>query len=330
MLFGVVAAVIVGFLFTAGKLWTGLPTPRGGPLGALVLLWVAGRIAALAAPYPWFFVIDGLFLPLAAAIFVALLLRSGNRRNLGVGAVLALLGVANLLFHLGASGAVPVATTRALYAALALVVTLESLIGGRVIPAFTRSAMPGVVWREAAWLDRAAVGVSLGGLALWAFDVAPHGAAALLAAGAALHVARLIGWKPWVSRGRPILWILHASYAWVPLGLALLAAAEAGWLSAAAGVHALAVGSTGGLIVGMMTRTARGHTGRPLRASTLEVAAYGLVMAAAVLRTAGALLGAFYLPLLVAAGLAWAAAFALYLVRFAPWLWAARVDGLDG
>jgi uncharacterized protein involved in response to NO len=209
-------------------------------------------------------------------------------------------------------------------------VTLESLIGGRVIPAFTRSATPGAVLREAAWLDRAAIGSSLGGLALWACDVAPHGSAALLALGAALHAARLAGWKPWVSRGRPILWILHASYAWIPLGLALLAAAQAGWLSASAGVHALAVGATGGLIVGMITRTARGHTGRPLKASKLEAAAYGLVMASAVLRVAGALLGPFYLPLLVAAGLAWAAAFVLYLVRFTPWLLAARVDGQDG
>jgi len=155
--------------------------------------------------------------------------------------------------------------------------------------------------------------------------------AVVLAAAALLQAWRALSWKPWVSFDRPILWILHLSYAWIPLGLALLAVAQAGLVAPSPAVHALTVGSMGGLIIGMVTRTARGHTGRPLKASGLEVAAYGLVLAAAAVRVGVPLLWpAMTYPALVAAGSMWAAAFGLYLVRFTPWLLATRLDGRDG
>ena len=162
---------------------------------------------------------------------------------------------------------------------------------------------------------------------------APPGAAGsvLLASAAALHVLRHLQWRPQVTRDRPILWILHASYAWIPAGFALLAFAQVGAISGSAGVHALAVGATGGLIIGMITRTARGHTGRPLRASRAEVFAYLLVMAAALLRVVVPLIAPQHLAAsLIGAALAWSAAFAIYLVVFAPWLVSTRLDGKDG
>jgi hypothetical protein len=106
-----------------------------------------------------------------------------------------------------------------------------------------------------------------------------HGLASPLAA--LLHAARLWHWQPWRTRARPILWVLHAAYAWLPVGFLLLAWAQLGGVAASAGIHALAVGATAGLIIGMVTRTARGHTGRPLKVSRLEVAAYLLVAVAA-------------------------------------------------
>jgi uncharacterized protein involved in response to NO len=135
-----------------------------------------------------------------------------------------------------------------------------------------------------------------------------------------------------VTRDRPILWVLHAAYAFVPIGLALLALAVPGWVAVSAGVHALAVGATGGLIIGMVTRTARGHTGRPLRVSRLEVAAYALVLAAALLRSLVQLVPQVVAPTpaLVAAAAAWSAAFLLYAWRFGPWLVSTRADGQDG
>jgi len=129
-----------------------------------------------------------------------------------------------------------------------------------------------------------------------------------------------------VTLTRPILWILHAAYAWIPVGLGLLALEQIGLIPASTGVHALAVGATGGLIIGMITRTARGHTGRPLMLSRAEVLAYVLVMAAALLRVVLAL----YSSVLIAAAAAWSVAFLIYLWVFTPWLMRTRLDGKHG
>ena len=104
MLFGFAAAVIVGFLMTAVKAWTGLPTPRGAVLGCLVALWLAARIAATFAPYAVYAVLDVLLLPAVAAILARVLLRAGNRRNLPLIGLLGLLTLANVLFHLAVLG----------------------------------------------------------------------------------------------------------------------------------------------------------------------------------------------------------------------------------
>lgn len=331
MLFGFVAAVIVGFLLTAGKVWTGLQTPRGAPLAALWLLWLAGRIASVAAPAPLFAAIDTLFLLAAAAIFATLILRARNWRNLKVVAVLALLAIANAAFHLGALSARWAEPMRALHAGLALIVVLVSIVAGRVIPAFTQSATPGLRIVEPRWLSPAAVACTALGLAVWAADVAAVSGAAALAAAALLQALRLATWAPMASRRRPILWVLHLSYAWLPLGLGLLAAAQAGWIGSAAGVHALAVGCVGGLVIGMMTRTARGHTGRELKVSGAEIAAYALVMAAALARVAVPWLPpSVQSATLLGAAAAWTLSFILYLLRFAPWLLSTRADGRDG
>jgi uncharacterized protein involved in response to NO len=166
-------------------------------------------------------------------------------------------------------------------------------------------------------------------LVVWVFFPADPWPAALLGLAGVLQWRRLWGWQPLVTRGRPILWILHAAYGWIPAGLALLALAQLGIIGVSAGVHALAVGATGGLIIGMITRTARGHTGRPLKVSTVEVAAYALVMAAALLRTLVPLVASPTVPL-IAAAVAWSCAFMLYLRVFTPWLTRARPDGKDG
>ena len=330
MVFGCIAAVVVGFLFTAGKVWTGRATPRGPGLAALALLWLAGRVAGLLAPGLVFLVVDSAFLAVVATIFAVIVVRSHNWRNAGVALLLALLAAVNLAFHVAATGGLAELAMRPLHAALALLILLESVIGGRVIPAFTRSANPGLALVGRAWLDRLALGATALGLVLWLCEAAPAAAAAVLGVAALAQAARLAGWRPWVARQRPILWILHAAYAWIPLGLGLLAAACAGLAAPSAGVHALAVGATGGLVIGMLTRTARGHTGRTLLASRAEVTAYVLVMAAAVLRVAAALEPHWWTVAVCAAGTCWIAAFTFYLWRFAPWLVAARLDGKDG
>ena len=331
MLFGVVCAVIVGFLFTAGKTWTGLPTPRGAFLGVLLVLWASARIASLLAPYPVFFILDVAFLPIVAALFLDLLVRAGNRRNLPIAAVLMLLAASNLLFHLAASGALQFAPVRALHAGIGLLVILVSIIAGRVVPMFTVSVTPGLKLQAHLTRDGVALAFTATGLGLWVVGLWPALSAIALAMAAILQSLRLLSWSPWVSRKRPILWVLHVAYAWIPVGLALLAAGQLGLLPVSVGVHALTVGAIGGMLIGMMTRTARGHTARPLQASKVEVAAYAMLPLAALARIAAPGLPAGgYAAALVIAGTLWVGAFALYLIRFTPWLLMSRTDGNDG
>jgi uncharacterized protein involved in response to NO len=331
MLFGFAVAVIVGFLLTAGKAWTGLATPRGGLLAALALLWLAARLAAVLAPYVVYAMLDILLLPLVAAFFIRVLWRAGNRRNLPLGAILMLLALANACFHLAALGVLAVAPLKALHAGLALIVMIECVIAGRVVPAFTMSALPGLKLKAPRRLESATLAATALALLSWIALPGHAFTAAALGVAAVLHGVRLWLWQPLRTRARPILWVLHLAYVWIPLGLALLGWAQFGGVGVSAGVHALAVGATGGLVIGMITRTARGHTGRPLRASSLEVAAYLLVTAAGVARVVLPLVAPQQLVVwLLAAAAAWSIAFGLYLFLFAPWLMSTRLDAKDG
>jgi uncharacterized protein involved in response to NO len=331
MLYGFAVAVIVGFLLTAGKAWTGLATPRGTTLAAMAGLWLAARLSALGAPYGVYAVLDVLLLPWVSFVLIRVLLKAGNRRNLPLGAILLLLAAANTGFHAAVLGWIRLDPLQLLHAGLAGVVMIECVIAGRVIPAFTMSALPGRQLQAPAWLERTALATTALSLASWVLLPANPVTAAGFALAALLNAARLWRWQPWRTRQRPILWVLHVAYAWLPVGLFLLAAAELGHVAASSGIHALAVGATAGLIVGMVTRTARGHTGRPLKASRLEVAAYWLVTVAALARVVLPLVAPAQTShwLMTAAG-AWAAAFALYLWVFTPWLLSGRLDGKDG
>jgi uncharacterized protein involved in response to NO len=269
-------------------------------------------------------------LPWVAFVLIRVLLKAGNRRNLPLGAILLLLATANLSFHAAALGWLNIDPLRALHAGLALVVMIECVIAGRVIPAFTMSALPGRQLKVPAWLERSTLARRR---CRWRRGCCcrPTRSRQLGSPQRLLHAARLWHWQPLRTRARPILWVLHAAYAWLPVGFLLLAWAQLGGVAASAGIHALAVGATAGLIVGMVTRTARGHTGRPLKVSRLEVAAYLLVAVAAIARVLLPLVApAHTADWLVLAAAAWATAFALYLWVFTPWLLSSRLDGKDG
>lgn len=331
MLFGFAAAVIVGFLLTAGKAWTGLATPRGAFLGALAALWLAARIAAIVGPYALYAVLDLVLLPVVATVLISVLVRAGNRRNLALAGILLLLSLANLCFHLAVLGVFAMEPMQALHAALALIVMIECVMTGRVLPAFTNSVMPGLNLKAQPRVEQATLTLTAAALVSWVLAAPAGFTAVAFGVAAAAHLHRQWSWQPGMTRSRPILWILHVAYFWLPLGFALLALAQIGWVNLSAGVQALAVGATGGLIVGMVTRTARGHTGRPLQASKAEVAAYALVMAAAVLRVLLPIVAPqWFVQFLLAAALAWSTAFAIYLVIYTPWLMSTRLDGKDG
>jgi uncharacterized protein involved in response to NO len=331
MLFGFVVAIIVGFLLTAGRLWTGLATPTGPVLAALALLWLAGRVAAVAAPYRIFFLIDISFLPVVASVFIDRVVRSRNWRNLPMAILLVLLALANMLFHLGHLGLIGMSASDVLHATVALVVVMESIVAGRVIPAFIGNAVPGSHPRTLSWIEHLFLPTSAIAFTCWI--VAPRASVTPIALAllALLHGIRLVAWQPWVARRNPILWILPAGYIWIPIGIAMLAAAALGWVPQTAGLHALTAGSMGCLIAAMVTRTSRGHTGRPLAAGRLERTAYVAVLAAAAVRVAVALQpSALSLYGLLLSGVLWSAAFGLILVTLLPWLLRPRLDGKPG
>ncbi len=333
MLFGFVAAVVMGFLMTAGKAWTGLPTPRGPALGALAVVWLLARVALWWVPYGMYAALDFVLLPTVALILLRLLLRSGNRRNLPIAGLLGLMALSNGVFHTAVMGWLDLSPQVALYAMLSLVVLLESVMAGRVIPGFTMSAIAGIEIKPLAWLERWVMFCTGAGLVLWIFappNLAPL--TALVLAGAAfLHGLRQSRWSPWACRTRPMLWVLQLAYAWFPVGLGLLSLAMWGWVSISAGVHALAVGATGLLIMGMITRTARGHTGRVIQASKREVTAFGLLVFAAFARVVWPLVIPQQMTLaLMVSAMAWALAFLIYGITYGPWLVQTRKDGKDG
>ncbi len=331
MVFGMAIAVIVGFLFTAARAWTGLATPRGRHLALLALVWCAGRVALLFAPPLAGALVDLLFLPLAAWPLFQVLRLSGNKRNMFLVVLLGVLTLANAVYHAATLGWIAASPVTAVHGAILVIVIIESVIGGRVIPMFTTNGAPGSKPVVRPRHDQIALALSAGASLAWV-----GGAPAPLTAGlcmlAACAVAlRLAGWQSQRTLRVPLLWILHLSYAWIPLGFGLLGLAALGIGAPSTAFHALAVGSMAGLIIGMMTRTTRGHTGRPMVAGRAEPAMYMLIQAGAAARVAAA-----FVPLewrtmaLLASGVCWSGAFLLFLVVYTPYLLRARIDGKEG
>lgn len=339
MLFGFVAAAVAGFLLTAVPSWTGSPALRGAPLGALVALWLAGR-AALApwtgAPPALAAALDLAFLPALGVALAVPLVRAGKIANTAFLALLGLLTAANLLFHLEWLGLLADGARLGQGLAVGVVLMMVTAIGGRILPAFTRNALRARgVTTDVTTRSRVERLTLLSTAAMIPVDlILPGGVAAGAVAlvAAAAHTRRMMGWQTRHTLGQPILWVLHAGYAWVPLALALKAAhGLAGLVDATAWLHALTAGGFATMILAVMSRAALGHTGRPLMVSRVTVASYALLLLAAALRTlAPELPGAAYTPALHAAGLAWVASFAAFLWVYAPVLTRPRADGQPG
>lgn len=331
MLYGYTMAVVAGFLLTAVRNWTGKPTPTGATLFALAALWVAGRVLVLT-PFATAAAIVNAAFPVAVAIGIGIpLVQSRNRRNYFFIALLSLLGLAVLAFHFSHLGMLPWPERASLQVGLDVVMFIMAVMGGRVIPMFTNNGVPGVQATRHPAVEKSALG---GVLVLLGADLlqAPPAVIAVLALIAALaHAARLYLWQPWRTFGAPMVWILHVAYGWIIVYLVLRGLAAFGLAGELFAVHALTVGAIGGMTIGMMTRTARGHTGRPLVADGFEIACYVLVVLAAAIRVfGGMLLPAAYLATVVASGICWSAAFAIYAVRYWPVLSRARLDGKPG
>jgi uncharacterized protein involved in response to NO len=327
MLFGFAAAVIAGFLLTAVPNWTGAAPLSGAPLAALACLWIAGRLAIWLSdmlPTIAVAIADLAFLPALGIAVAVPLVRARVFRNIVFLALLAVLFAANLVVHLDIMGWTGANAGAGNLLGLNLVVLLITIVGGRVVPAFTANwlkaeGIKATVHRRPP-LDALTIAATAAVLVaeLAAAADAVTGALALVAA--VLHLVRLAGWQTRRVLGAPIMWILHVGYGWLTIGFALKALALlSDVIAPASAVHALSVGAVGSMTLGVMSRAALGHTGRALRVATAITVAYVLVSLAALLRIAGpAVLPAATAETIAASGISWVFAFGIFTWVYWP------------
>ena len=332
MLFGYTAAVIAGFLLTATRNWSGMPTASGGELAALLALWLTARIAPWAgAPSSLIALLDVAFFPALALSLWRPLWLGPNPTNRLFLAVFAGFTLASLLVNLDGAGLAPGLAVRGQRLMLDLVIVVMLLVGGRVMPFFTKARVAGAAPFTRTWLDALtfAAALTMLGIHLAALDPRYAGIAAIAAG--ALQLLRLAGWHDRRVWGEPMLAVLYAGFLWLSAGLLLDGLAAFGVLTTPVAVHALTTGAIGVLTLGMMARVTLGHTGRAMRASRLTVLAFVLVNLAALLRSPAMLIApGLYREWLLASGLCWIAAFALFTGIYGPMLVARRVDGKPG
>lgn len=326
MLFGYLGGVIAGFLLTAVPNWTGRLPVTGAGLVGLFFLWLAGRVAGFApASLAWpAAAVDSAFLIVFAAVVWREVLAAGNRRNLPICLMVTMLAAANVAFHL--QGVLPAIGPWAERIAVAVIIGMVALIGGRVIPSFTQNwtSAQGIAARPAPFggFDKAAL--ALTGLALAAWVAAPYAliTGVLMVLAGAGNVVRLWRWRGWLVRREALVWILHVGYAWVAVGLLLLglSALAPAAVPFTAGIHALTAGAMGVMTLAMMTRATRGHTGRPRVADRSTTLIYAAILLAAVVRVCAPFHAEWSSALLGVSVILWSLAFLGFALAYGPML----------
>jgi uncharacterized protein involved in response to NO len=325
MLYGYLPAVITGFLFTAIPNWTGRLPLQGTPLLTLALVWIAGRLAVtFSAETGWLvaMLVDASFLLLVALAAAREILAGRNWRNLAIVMLVLLLFAGNVDFHIEAhvNGAADIA----IRIGISVVVLLISLIGGRIIPSFTRNWLvrenPGRLPASFGRFDT--IVIAIGALALLGWIAAPESrvVGAALALAGLLHLVRLSRWAGERTFGERLLLVLHVGYAFVPLGFLLNAAAAFDLVLPSAGIHAWMAGGAGIMTLAVMTRATLGHTGQPLTASYATQGIYLAIVIAALARICAVLHSQQGEILLHIAAFAWVIAFLGYALVYGPLL----------
>lgn len=338
MLFGFIVAAIAGFLLTAVPSWTGARGFAGWPLAIVSGLWLLGRIAVATSqlwPLPAVAALDLAFLPALAILVAPPLIRARNR-NTPLLAVLAVLWATDAAFYWGLGHRDDGASLRALIVGIDIVLLLITVIGGRIVPAFTASALKqrsiAGTLRAWPWITELAVGSMIAVILSDLFVPDGRIAGVIAALAAVIQAVRLAQWQTQKTLRQPLVWVLHLAYIWLPIGLALKAVALLSDAAPAAfWLHALTIGAAATMILAVMTRASLGHTGRPLVIDPVIALAYWLLTAAAAVRVFGlAILRVAYPEVILVAAFLWTAAFILFMWIYAPMLLAPRADGKPG
>ena len=348
MLYGFVVAIMAGFLLTAVKNWTGQDSIAGWPLAMLFGLWLLPRILLLypvaltESLLPW---LDLAFLPAAAWFFGRLVWRVRQTSNLFFAAIFLLLTFINVQMHWAIASGDGELARDASHSGIFLVVFVMVVMGGRVIPFFTANGTGTARTPPNPVLENLALG-SVGLLAILQMSsliqfIPPLVIAGLFVLAGSAHLVRLIRWRPWITGREPLLWSLHLAYFFIVLGFFLFALRYAG-LSLdlfnnfaneyATILHNFTLGGMGLIILGMISRVALGHTGRPLVVSPWLTLGFLCVIVAYVARVWLPLFSpgsSHYLSYLLSIFL-WLLAYGLFVLVYLPILSKPRVDGRPG
>lgn len=327
----VVGAAVAGFLLTAIPNWTGRLPIAGKPLLALFMLWAAARIAVLSSAsighWPAAILDVGLFMSLS--LLAAREVIASKNRNLPIVGLVFAFGVADAADYVGAVGLIP--ADLGWRAAVALMTIMISMVGGRIIPSFTRNWMvkrstSNRLPTQPQALDLLVIASTAISLLFWLVFPEDWLTGAMLVLAAAAQALRLSRWGGSHTGSDPLVLVLHLGYLWIPVGLLLLGLSIAGWdFPASAGVHALTTGAMTTMILAVMTRASLGHTARELKAAPMTVAAYVCVTVGAALRVTASMGIGSYGVMLDVAGAMWAVALILFLLVYAPILWRPRL-----
>ena len=338
MLFGFGSAIVVGFLLTAVQNWTGVPGLRGGLLALLAGVWLLARLLlAFGAGLPrgLLVAVDLSFLLLAAAAMAYPVVKVKQWRNIMFVPMLFVLALLNGASHWGVLRGRPDLALQALHGAVLLITLFIVVIGGRVIPFFTANGTGCQRLPAKRWLEVLS-GVSMILLVISAFIGFSRVPAAIMVplcvAAAVVNGWRFLRWGYQHCWNVPLLWSLHLSYVFIPVGLLALAFYAAGLLdNVSIALHCFTVGAIGGMILAMISRVTLGHTGRPLRPPRAMTAAYILILSGAAIRVlVPALLPALSQWGIGLSGILWLLAYSLFCFYYGPMLLTPRVDGGNG
>ncbi|TQV84380.1 NnrS family protein [Aliikangiella coralliicola] len=336
MLFGFVAAIVVGFLLTAVQNWTGIPGVKGWRLFYLVALWLTGRAILLVNPdlSPWIVAaIDFAFIPSAAYFLAMPILAKKMYRNLIFIPLLIAMSLSNFVMHWGLINQDMLLAAKSSYAMIMLVTLLMCIMAGRVIPMFTANGTGTQKVNPNLWIERLSIGSMILVALIFISGVSlPSELMALVTLLAGIiHLVRFIRWRFWVTTKVPLVWSLHISYFCIPLGMILLSSHYLfNQITFSAGLHVLTVGAMGTMILAMISRVSLGHTGRMIVVGKVMAAAFLAVTFAFIVRVFGTSLSDDYIFILTLSAALWSVAYGLFVIRYFMMLIRKRADGRPG
>lgn len=336
MIFGFAGAVLVGFLLTAAKNWTGLPAVSGAKLISIFVFWLLARICFLFSGEIslYFALVFETFFWLGTALFyLQMIVKKKMWRNALFGVVLCFLCALSLISSGAFSGSTNV---DALHSAIGFFVLVITIIGGRIIPFFTASAtqtqkvaLPNLIEFSTlvvtiVWL---ALVVALGIVETSIFLAVVSGLLSVL------NLIRLFCWPVRLAMANPMLWSLYVGYFMLVCGqlaLSLYHFEVIANLSAA--IHFITIGSIGLMIISMISRVSLGHSGRKVVASKPLIIGFVLIILAVVVRSVVPIfeMNQWLIQSYQLSAYFWCLAFGIWTFQFAKILMSPRADGKPG